>query len=82
MKGISHISAALREVTKCCMNCVWCKRWPNCIPALQDHVIALASIADTVTEIAKEIGLDDVQVGGINELLESRGKVIQHKIKY
>jgi hypothetical protein len=28
----------------------------------------------SITEIAKEIGLDDVQVGDINELLDSHGK--------
>jgi hypothetical protein len=32
------------------------------------------SITENVTEIAKEIGLDDVEVGDINELFESHGE--------
>ena len=74
MKGISNISAASSEVSKSCMNGIWPKLWPDCIPDSQDHDTTLASITENVTEIAKEIGLDDVEVGDINELLESHGE--------
>jgi hypothetical protein len=82
MEGISHSSAAWSEVSKSYMNGVWCKLWPDRILVLQDHVIALASITEIVTDVAKEIGLDDVQVGDINELLESSCEVFRRKIKY
>ena len=70
MKGISNISAAWSEVSKSCMNGVWRKLWPDSIPDSQEHDTTLASITENVTKIAKEIGLDDVEVGDINELLE------------
>jgi hypothetical protein len=56
------------------MNGVWRKLWPDCIPDSHEHDTTLASITDNVTEIAKEIGLDDVEVGDMNELLESHGE--------
>ena len=43
------------------MNGVWHKLWPDCIPDLQEHDTTLVSTTENVTEIAKEIGLDDVE---------------------
>lgn len=58
------------------MNGVWCKLWPVCISDSQELDASLASITESVTEISKEIGLDDAEVGDINELLESNRDVI------
>ena len=71
MKGISNISAAWSEVSKSCMNGIWRKLWPDCIPDSQEHDTTLVSITENATEIAKEIGLDDAEFGDINELHES-----------
>jgi hypothetical protein len=43
----------------------------DCIPGSQEHDTTLAVITENVTEVGKEAGLDDVEVGVINELLES-----------
>jgi hypothetical protein len=71
MKGISDISAAWSEVSNPCMNGVWRKVWPDCIPDSQEHDTALASITENVTEIAKQTGMGDAEVGDMRVTVKS-----------
>jgi hypothetical protein len=62
MRGISNISEARSKMTYSCMNGVWHKVRPNYVPDSQQYDTALRSIAETMTEIGKEAGLNDVDV--------------------
>jgi hypothetical protein len=53
------------------INGKWCKLWPDCILGSQEHNTTLAAVTENVKEIPEEIALDDIEVGDINELIES-----------
>jgi hypothetical protein len=77
MKETSNISATWsEEVPESCMNGVRGKLWPDYITDWQEHDIPCASNRECVTEVAKQTGQDDTEVGDISELLESHGEEV------
>jgi hypothetical protein len=56
------------------MNGILFKLWPDYIPDSRKHDISLVSVTENVVKIAKETGLYDVEVGNVNENLNSHGE--------
>jgi hypothetical protein len=71
MKGIRNIVAAWEEVTTNCMSSSWKKLWPEACHDFGGFEANEAAIANDIVELANQLGMDDVDIDNVQELLQS-----------
>lgn len=78
LKAITNIDSAWDEVSLSCMNGVWRKLWPE---AVTDFVgiEPVSDVAEDVSRMAKDVGIDNVDPDDVEQLLESHGEPLSRE---
>jgi hypothetical protein len=71
MKGIRNIVAVWEEVTTNCMNSSWKKLWPQACHDFRRFEENEAAVANDIVELAIQLGMDEVDIGNVQELLQT-----------
>jgi hypothetical protein len=71
MKGVRNIVAAWEEVTTNCTNSSWKKLWPEACHDFRGFEENEAAVANDTVDVATQIGMDEVDINNVQELLQS-----------
>jgi hypothetical protein len=72
MKGIRNIVAAWEEVTINHMNSSWKKLWPEVCHNFRGFEENEAVVVNDIVEFANQLGMDEVDINNVWELLQSQ----------